>query len=89
MKIKVKLPINMYMDNIGAVFMVNNQSTRTRTKHVDVRTKFVTQYIEEGTIKIKFIRSGENDADIFTKNLGSVLHNKHAMKMIKDSIGKQ
>ena len=89
MKINVKLPINVYVDNIGAVLMANNQSTSTHTKHLDVCTKFVTQYIEEGTNKIKFIRSGKNDSDIFTKSLGSVLHNTHAMKMIKESIGKQ
>ena len=89
MKIKVKLPTNVYVDNIGTIFMANNQSTSTRTKHVDVHTKFVTQYIKEGTIKINFIHSGENDSDIFTKNLGSVLHNAHAMKMIKESIEKQ
>ena len=89
MKINMKLPIHVYVENIGAVFMANNQSTSTRTKHVDICTKFVTQYIEEGTIKIKFIHSGQNDSDIFTKNLGSVLHNTHAMKMIRDSIRKQ
>ena len=87
MKINVKLPIIVNVDNIGAVFMANNKSTNSRTKHVDIRTKYVNQYVEDGIIKVVFVKSEDNVADIFTKNLSSVLHNAHAMELIIEEVG--
>ncbi len=52
------------------------------SKHVDICYKFVTEYIEDGIIKVIFVKSVDNDSDIMTKNLGSELHSKHAGKMI-------
>jgi hypothetical protein len=36
--------------------------------------------IEEGTIEISFVKSEENDSDVFTKNLGEELFKKHINK---------
>jgi len=44
--IDVAWPVIVRMDNIGAIFMVENVSTSPRTKHVD---------IEDGFIKIIFV----------------------------------
>ena len=43
-------------------------TTSDRTKHIDIRTSFVKEYQEDGKIIIKFVKSEENEADIFTKN---------------------
>ena len=82
MQIKVKLPIIVRVDNVGAIFMTKNITTTGCSKHVDIRYKFVTEYIEDGIIKVIFVKSADNDSDIMTKNLGSELHSKHAGKMI-------
>jgi hypothetical protein len=37
----------------------------------------------EGILKVIFVRSEDNDADIFTKNLPKNLHQEHARKMIE------
>ena len=79
--IKVNLPIIVRVDNTGAIFMSKNINTTSGTKHVDGRTKYVNQYCEDGVIKIVFVESANNDADIFTKNLGQDLHNKHSNKL--------
>ena len=84
MHIRVQTPITVRVDNLGAVFMSTNVTTSTRTKHVDIRSKFVREYVQDGTIKIIFVRSEENDSDIMTKNLGSLLHSKHAMKLVSE-----
>jgi hypothetical protein len=39
------------------------------TKHIDVHHHFVREYIEDGIVKIVFVRSEENMADPFTKNM--------------------
>ena len=82
MKINVTLPIVVNVDNMGTVFMSKNISTTGRSKHIDVRTKYVNEYVEDGVLKIVHVKSEENDADIFTKNLGSELHGKHAVKFV-------
>ena len=80
MKINVTLPIVVNVDNMGTVFMSKNISTTGRSKHIDERTKYVNEYVEDGMLKIVYVKSEENDADIFTKNKGSELHGKHAVK---------
>jgi hypothetical protein len=56
MGIKVKLPIIVQVDNIGAIFMTENVLTSSRTKHVDVKYHFVHEYVEDGFIKIIFCK---------------------------------
>ena len=43
------------MDNIGEMFVENNSVTR-HTKHIDVIYHIVQEYIEEGTVKLVFIK---------------------------------
>ena len=84
MKIKVKLPIIVRVDNVGAIFMSKNINTSSRSKHIDIRTKYVNEYCEDGIIKIIFVKSAENDSDIMTKNLGGDLYTTHSKKLIKE-----
>jgi hypothetical protein len=41
MEIKVKLPIIMKVDNVGAIYLANNAVSGPRMKHVDIRYHFV------------------------------------------------
>jgi len=81
-KIEVELPISVNVDNIGAIFLAENQNSCDLTKHVDIRYHFIRHYIKEGTILIEFVRSSENNSDIFTKNVTSETFNKHVKKLI-------
>ena len=60
-------------------------STTGRSKYIDVRTKYVNEYVEDGVLKIVYVKSEESDADIFTKSLGSELHGKHAVKFVGEA----
>ena len=84
MNIKVELPITVYVDNVGAIWLSNNRTTSDRTKHIDIRTSFVKEYQEDGKIIIKFVKSEENEADIFTKNTTNVIFNNHQKKLVWD-----
>ena len=83
MQIQTQLPVIGRVDNTAAIYMSQNITTTTRTKHIDVRTKFVKEFCEDGIIKIIFVRSEDNDSDILTKNLQSELFGKHSRKLIK------
>ena len=80
--IAVKLPVVMQVDNAGAIFMAENVSTSVRTRHVDTRYHFVREMIEDGFIKIIFVRTVHNDADLFTKNVNRETYEKHVVKFL-------
>ena len=77
MGLKVKTPLVVRVDNIGASFMSENISTTSRSKHVDIRYKYVNEMVEEGFLKVIFVRSAENVADGFTKNISGDLYESH------------
>jgi hypothetical protein len=79
---KVKLPIVVRCDNVGAIFMAENLSSGVRTRHVDTRYHFIREHIEEGFIQIVFVKSCENDADLFTKNVSKDIYNEHVGKFL-------
>ena len=68
MNVEVELPITVYVDNLGAIWQSNNRTTSDRTMHIDIRTSFVKEHQEDGKIIIKFVKSEDNEADIFIKN---------------------
>ena len=80
---EVKYPIVVHVDNMGAIYLANNQTTGVRTKHVDVRYHFVREFIEDGVVKIVYVKTDENCADMFTKNLSQKQFHYHATKYLK------
>ena len=82
--IKVKYPITIYVDNTGAIYLANNSTVGGRTRHVNIRYHYVRQYIEDGIIKIEFVKSQDNIADAWTKNLSQELFHKHTSKYVKE-----
>ena len=77
MGMKVKLPIICRVDNTGAIFIAENATTTSRTKHIDTRYHFVRELVEQGFIKIVFVKTKENIADMFTKNVSSGILEDH------------
>ena len=72
------------MDNTGAIYIANNQTTGPRTKHIDIRTHFVRNMITEGKIKTEFVKSEDNTSDIFTKNTAEIVFIRHTDKFLVD-----
>jgi hypothetical protein len=82
MGIEVKLPMIIRVDNTGAIYLANNYTAGQRTKHIDIRVHYVREYIRDGIIKIEFVRSENNDADILTKNTTEELFKFHSEKNV-------
>jgi len=83
--IDVELPIVVKTDNIGALFMSQNSSTGVKTRHVDTRYHFIRENIEDGILKMEFVKSSDNDSDIFTKNVNHEVYEKHVKKFLENS----
>jgi hypothetical protein len=77
MGIEIELPIQVYVDNVGALFMTENISTSGRTKHLDLRMRYVNNLVEEGFLKFIFVRSALNKADHLTKNVNGEIYEAH------------
>ena len=82
MNVNVEMPITMYVDNVGVIWLSNNRTTSKRTKHIHIRTALVKEYQEEGKILIKFVKSEENDADINTKNTLNTTFRTHQANIV-------
>jgi hypothetical protein len=75
--IKVEMPITIEVDNIVAIFVVENMNTNSHTKHIDMCFHFVCKYIEEGDIKTVFVKTEDNKADSCARNAhGDVYENQ-------------
>jgi hypothetical protein len=59
--IKVKTPIIIKVDNIEAIFMAENVSTTSRTKHIDIRYHFVIEFVVDDFVKIVFVKTTETN----------------------------
>ena len=68
---QVRLPIVVRVDNVGAIFMSENTSTSGQTKHIDIRYRYVNEMILDSFLKVIFVKTSENVADVFTKNVRS------------------
>jgi hypothetical protein len=82
--IKVKTPIIIKVDNIGAIFMAENVSTTSRTKHIDTRYHFVREFVVDSFIKIVSVKTTENKSDMFTKNVSGDAYDEHIDNYIID-----
>ena len=80
--INVEYPITVKCDNVGAIFLGYNAKTSPRTKHVDIKAHFVREYVSEGIVKIIFVKSEDNDSDIWTKNTDKKTYVRHRGKFM-------
>ena len=44
----------------------------------------INEYLTEGMIQLHFVDGGENTADVLTKPLVKVKHEKHTANLLKD-----
>ena len=82
MGIEITFPIIVKVDNAGSIFLANNKALGQRTKHIETRYHFVREYVEDGTLKIIFVKSEDNSSDIMTKNTSGKIFWKHTMKFM-------
>nr|GFA48051.1 retrotransposon protein, putative, unclassified [Tanacetum cinerariifolium] len=62
-----KIPI--YCDNKSAIALCCNNVQHSRSKHIDIRYHFIKEQAENGVIKLYFVNTEYQLADLFTKAL--------------------
>ena len=84
LQLKVRKPMMVHSDNKGAVDLVNGWSIGGGTKHMDCRIMFLRELKEEGVIRVQWISTTENPADIYTKNLDTKTFLKHVKTVCEE-----
>jgi hypothetical protein len=60
------------VDNKSAIALIKNPVLHGQSKHIGVKYHLVREFVENGLLKVEFIRSEEQLGDILTKLLGRV-----------------
>ena len=63
-------PPALMVDNQPVIALAKNPVLHDRSKHIDVKFRFLRDYVDEGQIVIKFVETGRQLADVLTKPLG-------------------
>jgi hypothetical protein len=72
----VSEPTTIYVDNQSTIAMATTFTTKSRT--IDVQYKSVMDYVNKDII-LKYISTNENPADMFTKPLSQIKHERFTM----------
>ena len=74
-------------DNKGAIKMTTNRFSSRRTRHVDVKHHIVRDAVESGIVRIHYVKSGEQHADVLTKALDIKTFERHARFLLNTRAG--
>ena len=62
-----KIPI--LCDNTSAINLAKNPIQHSRSKHIDIKHHFIRDHVQKGDIKLSFVNTEDQIADVFTKPL--------------------
>ena len=65
----VSWPIQLYGDNQGALVLARNPLAHHRTKHIDIRSRFITELVERRIVDVVYVHTSGMLADGFTRSL--------------------
>ena len=77
------MPTPIFIDNSACVDLAKDFKSCKRTKHIDRRINFLTDYQKMGLIEAVPIGTSENTADAFTKPLLKPVFKKHAANLVR------
>ena len=67
--LKVAKPMTVFGDN-KASLLIAEKGVISRTKHLDIRRFYIKDLIDDGLIRLEYVSTTENLADLMTKPLG-------------------
>ena len=67
----------LLVDNTGAIDIAKNPVHRYKTRHILRRDLYIRELVENGEVKVVYVKTANNAADIFTKHLDHATFKKH------------
>lgn len=70
-EINIQLPVCLFEDNQSTIKLLQNFENNKRCKHIDVKLHFVLDLVNSNVLKLEYIPTDNQLADVFTKALSS------------------
>ena len=70
---------------MGAVYMSESYGLK-KSRHIDIRYHFIREYVDQGIVKIVFVKSEDNKDDPLTKNLKKDDMDKNLGSVLKQKV---
>ena len=70
--------VNVFEDNEGAIKLAVNRHDIRRIKHIDAKRHLVRDACDAGKVRVAYVRTEDQHADLFTKPLDMQKFHKHA-----------
>lgn len=74
MKEEITEPVIFYCDNTSAINILKNHVMHTKTKHIAIMYHYLRELVQEKEVKMEYVNTKEQIADIFTKALPKDAH---------------
>jgi hypothetical protein len=81
----IPIPIKFLIDANAVIDNIKNNIRSTRIKHFRIKTNFIRELYEEGYVQILHISTNDQAADILTKPLLAVKHQR-GISLLKLSV---
>jgi hypothetical protein len=69
----------IYIDNQDAIHITKNPAITPRTKHVDIKARYLQHLVALGGLTVKYMLTRNFHAKLQTKNLPEELHTIHTV----------
>jgi len=76
--------IELNIDNQSAISLIKNGIINKRSKHIDVKFRFIHELVKDRIIRLKYCPTSEQIADILTKPLAATNFIKFRDKIVKE-----
>ena len=72
----------IHCDNEAAITLAGNDTIHERSKHIRLRYHFIRDEVAKNHIKIQWVRSAKQQADILTKPLDATIFTRLRDKLL-------
>ncbi|SPC63572.1 related to retrotransposon protein [Ustilago sp. UG-2017b] len=85
--IDVGIP-TIFSDNTGTIQVSKDPAQHWKLKHIDTKYHFIRDNVQDGKVRIKYINTADNLADLFTKLVGktTLLHAKQGLGLTTQQV---
>ena len=74
LRVNISNPVILYCDSKVVTQIATNPIFHERTKHIEIDCHFIREKIKDGLVKLEYVGTKSQLADLLTKGLGIVQH---------------
>lgn len=82
LNVKLDLPIFVFGDNTASIELAKNPVHHERTKHIDIKHHFLREQVLSKRIKLMYVATADNIADVLTKATSQPIFTRHLAKLV-------